>query len=285
MEYPFGMVMGQQNHFAAESELANNYLYNGKEMQNDELANIKLGWYDYGARFYDAAIGRWHVIDAFAESAYSWTPYRYAFNNPISYIDPDGNFEVDKQTEKNNPELVKYLKNLVNEWNNQSQDFKDAFMQTSGLSGKEVVSMLTYGSGPKLEVAELDKDTNGDGTIDKRTNGTTSAAKDPSTGKLKNANNGKGLIRLDNDVVGMYENATTDGGRQVGKTMVESTLFHEGTHYGNLKTSGTAHGTYKESGKAFEKKVYGRDISRGNVKKYWQSQQLKPLTPLPAMVK
>ncbi len=83
------MVMGQQNHFA-ESELANNYLYNGKEMQNDELANIKLGWYDYGARFYDPALGRWHAIDPHADKYFSWSPYNYVYNNPINAIDPDG---------------------------------------------------------------------------------------------------------------------------------------------------------------------------------------------------
>ena len=76
------MVMSQQNHFA-ESELANNYLYNGKEMQNDELANIKLGWYDYGARMYDAELGRWHVIHNKAEKYSATSPYTYALNNPI----------------------------------------------------------------------------------------------------------------------------------------------------------------------------------------------------------
>jgi hypothetical protein len=50
--YPFGMVMNQQNYFAS-GVLSNKYLYNNKELQDDELAGNSLGWYDYGARFYD----------------------------------------------------------------------------------------------------------------------------------------------------------------------------------------------------------------------------------------
>jgi len=68
----------------------NKYLYNGKELQDDAISGSSLNWYDYGARMYDPAIGRFHTQDRFAEKYFDFTPYQYGANNPIKYIDING---------------------------------------------------------------------------------------------------------------------------------------------------------------------------------------------------
>jgi len=83
--YPFGMAMdGAWQDIVNGAE--NNYLYNGKELQTD----FDLGLHDYGARYYDAAIGRFTTTDRFAEMYSSMTPYQYGANNPILFIDVNG---------------------------------------------------------------------------------------------------------------------------------------------------------------------------------------------------
>ncbi|WP_419868701.1 DUF6443 domain-containing protein [Chryseobacterium sp. CT-SW4] len=85
--YPFGLnhIGGVNKGFLGSYF---NYKYNGKEIQES-------GMYDYGARFYMPDAVRWLSPDPLSEEFSDWTPYNYTFNNPIKFIDPDGNAPED----------------------------------------------------------------------------------------------------------------------------------------------------------------------------------------------
>ena len=81
--YPFGMNISSLSANSTSLLQRNEYLYNGKMFQ-DELG---LNWLDYGARFYDPVIGRFHTIDPLSEKFSHQSPFIYANNNPSNLID------------------------------------------------------------------------------------------------------------------------------------------------------------------------------------------------------
>ena len=85
--YPFGGT------FASAGNVQP-YKYNGKEYDSKK----GLNWYDYGARHYDAALGRFETVDPSAENYFKTSLYAYCGNSPISRIDPTGaDWYEDKQ--------------------------------------------------------------------------------------------------------------------------------------------------------------------------------------------
>ena len=87
--YPFGMTFDKpvNQNVANSSNIGERYKYNGKELQTEE----DLDWYDYGARNYSPELGRWMSMDALAGKHHAYSPYNYALNNPVYFVDPDGN--------------------------------------------------------------------------------------------------------------------------------------------------------------------------------------------------
>jgi RHS repeat-associated protein len=93
--YPYGLIFDQNQAFAGLT--STNYLYNGKELQQNEFGagGNGLSLYDYGARMYDVQIGRWTQVDELASKYESWTPYQYVRGNPVGLMDPDGKGDSD----------------------------------------------------------------------------------------------------------------------------------------------------------------------------------------------
>ncbi|MEM9686246.1 MAG: RHS repeat-associated core domain-containing protein, partial [Bacteroidota bacterium] len=82
--YPFGLQHKGYNSVVTGTHYP--YGFGGKE-ENEEL---ELNWHDFGARNYQADLGRWMNVDPLADAQYAYSPYHYAYNSPIMYNDPTG---------------------------------------------------------------------------------------------------------------------------------------------------------------------------------------------------
>ncbi len=134
--YPFGLKHKGYNTVlrSTGNDLAQKYKYNGKEL-NEELG---LNWYDYGARNYQADLGRWFNVDPLAEKYFNVSSYNYCVNNPIRFIDPDGK----------SPDGYRDLNGNYEWLENEHSDFINSsgvFMQKV-TDDRVVFNMLVYGA-------------------------------------------------------------------------------------------------------------------------------------------
>ena len=79
--YPFGMQMAKRSGVGDDRTREK---FTGHEL------DIETGLVYAGARYYMPEVGRWMAVDRFAEKEPTLSPYQYAGNNPLTYIDVNG---------------------------------------------------------------------------------------------------------------------------------------------------------------------------------------------------
>jgi len=132
---------------------------------------VLLDLLDYGARMYNTKTARWLVQDPLAEKYYSVSAYNYCVNNPVMFVDPDGRFVLDERTEKKYPALAAYLRNMLNEWenngvirldiNNVAPVLENARTREDYLAGKLFVESVIYHESTHYGNELINKNRNG----------------------------------------------------------------------------------------------------------------------------
>lgn len=189
--YPFGGVFSTSTNVQP-------YKYNGKELDTKN----GLNWYDYGARHYDAVLGRWHVVDPLGEKYYSSSPFVYCGNNPINRIDPTGmEWEDDEEAERLKRKVERKMQSLKRE-----NDKKQSKLDKGGLSDKKVNKLKAQIVENQERISHLQTSLNDIDILGNDKNNVYALSKtDGGEHHVRKTEDGRVLIETSSDAISLHE--------------------------------------------------------------------------------
>ena len=147
--YPYGLKMRgfNTNVSSLGNSVAQKYMFNGKEF--DDSFNETLNTYDFGARNYDPALGRWMNVDPLSQFH---SPYNYTGNNPVNFIDPDGRYSYNWDTENYETDDGQVVSFETVQENNYKEPFSFDDIIFRDKSGKEIARYVTTDFKYEIEI-------------------------------------------------------------------------------------------------------------------------------------
>lgn len=250
---PFGLnLVGIE---AAQNPNNSRLQYNGKEKQEDAGSN----WIDYGARMYDAQLGRWHTIDMLADLSRNTSPYSYVGNNPTNYVDVAGAFRISADMKIKYPYLTMLLKEAAPQIANNPLAIAN-LMETTGLSKEQIIKNATWRDGPEIterEVGNGFSDPNAEDALDGTILGEFIGGLGDESLRISEAL----LLRLEKYAKRDKISVNGKSYKQMLSFVTMSTIFHEFIHKGRFQ-NGRDKYTYPkrtsigEAGKEWEFKTF-----------------------------
>lgn len=142
----FGMItVGRTWHVGSEYR----YGFGGHE-EEDEISGNNSN-INFGARIYNSRLGVFLSVDAFSNINQTYSPYVFADDNPILFIDYNGNFRMSARQQRRYPQLTNILIHIQQTATNDPQVY-NAFKETLKLTDDECSQILEWGKGPKVSV-------------------------------------------------------------------------------------------------------------------------------------
>jgi hypothetical protein len=207
---------------------------------------------------YDNRVGRFLTMDPCAIESPGESPYMFAGNSPVMYIDENGEFKMRKGLQQKYPMLTNLLRNLETLAKSDPKVW-EAFKANMGMTEAQAVMMVKWDSGPRIRLRNLKN------VVREEGDPTPNVEYDKTYGGFN------GRVVLNKKMVKVMEGTRANPDLTQGDAAVLTfiTALHAPQHSADKALDGQRTKTIgQDVGDRFEEAGFGKDYHTDNVKQF-----------------